>query len=365
MSVGTGVRIPRDRFHNPYRPEGATMTSGQTCTEGWNLARSAAGTLQVATEVPGLLPGGFATRDIVTADPNGNDTMNAETGLYSVDMSQLAGDAFVDTSPPGPIYWVDNQLFGALAANPATGAARSIAGLFLRLDRAPGTTPATTTKCLAWLGPEGFAMAMSLAGAKPIPTYNAVITTIAAYTGTLTGTLTGSVNGAIGAQDTGVTLTPGMRVFLPVITGGAGGATVAADSGPYLVVSPGASGAKFVLTRPPEWYQGAIITPDATFRIDNVGTLWGGSEWKSLPATDALLVGTGDPAFWPRTYSADLTVAGANTTMWMRNTKAISGVNKTSINGWWASTLTAGAGNGAVTITGTAADHVEFTAINW
>lgn len=224
----------------------------------------------------------------------------------------------------------------------------------------------TATKGWVGVGPSFLARALaSFGAAAPAPTYRAVITTIAAYVGTGTGTLTASATGAIGAQDTGVTLLAGDRVFLPVITGGAGGATVAADSGPYIVVNPGGTGVKFVLTRPPEYPHAGVIPESYTIKIGTEGTIWPGNDWRSFPVDAIRVIGTDDPHFWPRTYSADLTVAGANTTFWLRNTKAVAGVNKTSINGWWASTLTAGAGNGAVTITGTAADHVEFTAINF
>ena len=63
----------------------------------------AAGTLQVATEIPGQLVGGFALKDQYVAAVTG-DAVNTLVGMYSVSMSTLSGDAFTDISPPGPIY---------------------------------------------------------------------------------------------------------------------------------------------------------------------------------------------------------------------------------------------------------------------
>lgn len=376
MSVAAGIQIPRDLPFMPYRPEGAKVTAGQTFNKGWSLMRSAAGLLQVATEVPGLLPGGFADRDLLTADPGNNDFVNAETGIYSVDMSQLTGDYFLDTDGPLPIYAVDNQLFGKLAVNPSTGAARSIAGCFLRLDRALYTANASQqSKCLAWVGPEGVAMAQGIVGNGLVaPTYRAVITSIAAYAGTTTGTLTASATGAIGAQD-GITLVAGDRVFLPKVTGGAGGTTAAADTGPWIVVNPGSASpaAKFVLTRPPEFYHGAKVPESFTVKIGSEGTNMAGWEWRAFPTTASKVIDTDDPVFYPRVQPYEYTigtglVAGGglgNAAFYLRQADSFTSTNKTGAHAFWASTITAGDGNGALVFTGTSSDVIVGQAINF
>jgi len=258
----------------------------------------------------------------------------------------------IDTTMRGGIVYGVDSATGSMS--PGAGAA---IGMLMEV--------VSSTKGMVGVGPDFLARAQAIAPDQMVaPTYRAVITSIAAYAGTLTGTLTASATGAIGAQD-GITLNAGDRVILPVITGGAGGSTVAADSGPYIVVSPGGTGVKFVLTRPPEYPQGGPIPEAFTIRVGTEGTAWAGIDWRAFPVDAARVIGTDDPHFWPRIFSADLTVAGANTTFWLKNTKAVAGANKTSTGGWWASTLTAGAGNGAVTITGTASDHIEFTAFNW
>ena len=365
-AAGTGVRIPRDIALSPLRQDGDQVTVGQTFSEGWMLMRDpTTGFLQTATEAAGLLVGGFADRDFYVAAVAG-DACNALVGIRSVDMSTLTGDSFTDTSPPAPIYAINNNDFGAQQFNPSTGAARSIAGCFLRID------PHVSTKCIAWIGPEGVALAKGTSAALP-PTARAVITSIAAYTGTLTGTLTGTANGALATQD-GITignLNLGDRLFLPLVTGGAGGATVAADSGLYMLAAKGGAG-KFQLTRPPEYYHDAFITEGLTIKILE-GTAWAGSEWRSFAASAGLLVDTGDPAFWPRTQTYEYTigtgfVAGGglgNAVFYLRQADSFTSTNKTSAHANWASTITTGAGTGALVFTGTASDVMVGQAINY
>lgn len=308
----------------------------------------------------GMIEGRTDNRLLSSGNPNaGYGAVGAITVPVRPGVHFFASDGTVTQATRGYVY----LLSAASTTAAATITAAPPAGAPLLGYLVPAIAKAGT--------PDAGLFAVAIGMARPdiadpiatIPTCRAVITSIAAYVGTGTGTLTASATGAIGAQD-GATLFAGDRVILPVITGGAGGATVAADSGPYIVTSPGATGVKFVLTRPPEWAHGALIGEATTFRIGE-GTLWAGNDWRAFPTTAAKVIGTDDPHFWPRTYSADLTVAGANTTFWLRNVLSIAGVNITGANAWWASTLTAGAGNGAVTITGTSSQHIYFTAINF
>jgi hypothetical protein len=366
-AAGTGVRIPRDVSLSPIRQDGDSVTVGQTFSAGWMLMRDGtAGTLQVATEAAGLLTGGFADRDFYVAAVSG-DVAHSLVGLYEVDMSTLTGDSFTDTDPPAPIYAINNNDFGKQPYNPSTGAARSVAGCFLRID------PRFSTRCVAWIGPEGVAMAKGIAAASlASPVCRAVITSIAAYAGTTTGTLTASATGAIGSQD-GITLAAGDLVFLPLVTGGAGGATVAADSGPYVVVSAGGTGVKFVLTRPSWWFHGAAVPEAFTIKIGSEGTAWAGNEWRAFPANASKIIDTDDPHFWPRTQGYAYTIGTGfvadgglgNAVFYLRTSHGFTALNETSAHANWASTITTGAGTGALVFTGTASDVMVGQAINF
>jgi hypothetical protein len=143
----------------------------------------------------------------------------------------------------------------------------------------------------------------------------AVITSLAAYTAA-GGTLTANAVGLIGAQD-GVTLVAGDVVLLPTDK-----ATAAKDAGPYVVVNPGAAGAKFVLTRP-SWYPtGGVELSGQIIVIGAEGTLYGGSEWKSLVAAATFVVDTTDGAWYPRfqtvtTVAMTAGVSPANNTLYV------------------------------------------------
>ncbi len=202
------------------------------------------------------------------------------------------------------------------------------------------------------------------------PTYKVVITTIAAFTvSTDKSTLTGNAVGAIGAQD-GATLAANDRVFLPPRTQGAGGAVGGAASGPWIVVDPGSAGTAFVLRRPPEYLQGSLIET-VTFTIGQ-GSSWKGSEWRSFPATDALVVGTGDPDFWPREQRYTMTIGGAfapvglgASIFYFRTGSGFTATNTTGAHAFWASTATLGAGTGVLAFTGTASEVITGMAVNF
>jgi len=326
----------------------STSTIWENAVVGtWPPGTPNAGSLDNIEASPLLMVRGTARRNIAAGAVAPLNNTEVDEKIIPMVFTGL------DTTQRGGIVYGVDTATGSM--NPGAGPA---IGMLMEVP--------SSTRGMVGVGPTFLARAQATApDLMMAPTYRSVITTIAAYAGTLTGTLTASANGAIGAQDTNVTLVAGDRVILPVITGGAGGTTVAADSGPYIVVSPGSASSKFVLTRPPEYPHGAPIPEAFTVRVGTEGAIWAGIDWRAFPVDAARVVGTDDPHFWPRIFSADLTVAGANTTFWLRDTKRVAGANKTSTGGWWASTLTAGAGNGAVTITGTAADHIEFTAFNW
>ncbi len=192
-----------------------------------------------------------------------------------------------------------------------------------------------------------------------------VITTIAAYTGSLTGVLTGTVNGALGTQDSTEAPVVGKIVYLPLVTGGAGGATVSGDEGPYEVTAIGAAGAKFVLTRPEWWQHGDVIKSLGTVQIKH-GTIWGGNAWRAFPATDAKIVGTDASGAYPRTWSGAFIIGTTSSisTGWIRSINRLASTN-ILVHAFGATTLTAGAGTATLAFTGTAADTIEYCALNY
>lgn len=291
---------------SPMRPDGATVTSGQTFTRGWMLMRAAAGTAQVATEVAGLLPGGFADRSLVAADAGNNDFINMETGLVSVDMSALSGDAFVDTSPPGPIYAINNNEFGKLAVNPSTGAVRSIAGCFLRLDR-----PLTGSKCIALIGPEGAALAAALVASQAIGTRDicrGIFTAIDASTTYAAGILSGPAATAISAQD-GLTVAVGDIFFAQK---GTTNLPAAAQAGPWQILTLGSGSSVWTACRPSWYATGSVIPTNYEIKIGPAGTgvtpAFANTKWKSFGAA-GLVVDTGDPLFFPERVAGSYTAA--------------------------------------------------------
>lgn len=185
-----------------------------------------------------------------------------------------------------------------------------------------------------------------------------VITTIAAYTGTLSGVLTGSAVGALGAQDTGVTPAIGDLLFLPKVTGGAGGTTVGADAGPWVVTTPGNASTKFVLTRP-GWYQhGAPIPQCLDIRIGGEGTIWKGKTWRSFCAP-GLVIDTGDPLFYPSSQSGAGAIGTPVTGVFAIGTTNVA-VTEAGTAAAIKAVMVAGNGTGTITATGTGTD-----AFNW
>lgn len=306
-ALGTNVVAPRDfMVPQPVRPDGATCTAGQTFTRGWMLMRAAAGTAQVATEAAGLLPGGFADRSIVTADPGNNDFVNMETGYLAVDMSTLSGDAFLDTDGPGPIYAINNNEFGKLPVNPSTGAARSIAGCFLRLDRT-----LTGSKCVALIGPDGVAMAKGIQASAAVTTRDVgrgVFTSLGGTTTYASGIMSGPTNTALGAQD-GLTIAVGDILWAQK---GLTNLPAAAQAGPWQILTLGSGSSKWTACRPWWYATGSTIPMDFTVRIGPEGTgvtpALAGTRWMAFCAPGCV-VDTDDPLFWPQYVSGSYTAS--------------------------------------------------------
>lgn len=306
-ALPAGVRVVRDRVATvPYRPEGDQVTVGQTFAAGWLLARAAAGTLQVVTEVTGLLPGGAADRDFYQAAVSG-DRCLAETGIFSLEQSALSGDAFVATDGPAPAYGIDNNTIGKLAVNPSTGAARSIVGLYLRLD----AQSASGNNAIVWYGPEGVAMAQGLAAAQNLSTRDVcrgVFTAIDSGTTYASGLLTGPANTAISAQDG---LTPAVgEVFYA--QKGTTNLPAAAQVGPWQMLQLGSGSTPWIACRPWWYATGSTIPVGYTLKVGPGGTgttpELANTRWKTFCAAGKV-VDTDDPLFWPARLAGSYTAS--------------------------------------------------------
>lgn len=304
-ALPAGVRAPRDRIVSiPYNCEGDAVTVGETFSAGWLLARDAsAGTLQLITEEVGLLPGGFATKDFETASVSG-DYCEANTGVFAIDQSTLTGDAFTGISRPAPAYGVDNNTIGKLPVNPSTGAARSIVGLFLRVDR-----PLVGDKAIVWVGPEGVAMAEALLAAQAATTRDVcrgVFTAIDSGTTYSAGLLTGPADTAISSQD-GLTVAVGDIFFARK---GQANLPAAAQAGPWQILSLGSGSSQWVACRPWWYATGSTVPVGYKLEIGPSGTgatpQLANTEWKAFAS---VVVDTGDPLFWPKRQSGSYTAA--------------------------------------------------------
>ncbi len=265
----------------PIRMLGAFVKAAESFDKGWMLMRDANGLLVVASAAATLLPGGFATKAMLDDDvPAASDTdlVNVECGVYSVPM--LSTSAFVVGDKPAPIYAHNNREFAK------SGAGRSIAGLFICLDDAR-----PTTHCIAWIGPEGAAMAAgihSLVQAASRVARGVVYNNqadLAAFTV---------------ASDDGITYVEGDRVLLV-------GQSTTTQNGIYTVgaVSAGAA----ALTRAADMPAAAKLPNGIVIEISE-GTYFAGSSWKAMATqTGGWTVGTHDPAFYPRSQHYTVTLA--------------------------------------------------------
>ena len=260
----------------------------------------------------GQIVPGFASPSLVRigvfAEEKDNSAGTAVTPV-NVDLDQeiigrwFSNDATTPVVAGGLLqdcYMLDDQ---TVSGNPA---GRSVAGRVWQLDGLLGVLVQANFKLIE----EGDYAFVHQA--------RAVITSIAAYTAAspAAGTLTANAVGAIGAQD-GVTLVAGDVVILPTDK-----AATAKDAGPYIVVNPGSGAAKFVLTRPAWFATGSTQQTGTMLTVGGEGTVYGGSEWKSIIAATTFVVDTTDGVFYPRiqTVTTAAMVAGvsaANSTLYV------------------------------------------------
>jgi hypothetical protein len=182
-----------------------------------------------------------------------------------------------------------------------------------------------------------FTSVVSMVGGKAMTQFPhfarlATAAALAAYTAA-GGVLTANANGAMATVD-GVAPAVGDRILL---TAGA----AAADNGLYVVTSLGGASAKFVLTRAPDWYTGAVLPPATTCEVSE-GTLYAQSTWKNTTA-GFCTVDTSACTMYPRMVSQSLALVAGTTTITnvpiLSATKTLVTSNRTTAN-TTASTIT-------------------------
>lgn len=125
------------------------------------------------------------------------------------------------------------------------------------------------------------------------------------------GVFTATADGALAAQD-GLTYVAHSAAVPSLIFLPEGTLTTlvvsAANSGPYEVTSIGGTTSKVILTRPAWYRHGGQIPAGQVIDTFGTGTLYGGSQWKTFCAA-GLVIGTGDPVFWPNRVVQAVTLA--------------------------------------------------------
>ena len=126
------------------------------------------------------------------------------------------------------------------------------------------------------------------------------------------GVFTATANGAIATQD-GVAPAVNDVLILP-----AGTLTTlvvsAANSGPYVVTSIGAVGAKVTLARPSWWRHANGVPLGAEIKVA-AGTLFAGTTWRSFVTAAGQVIGTNDPKLYPLKVTQQVTLSSGTITI--------------------------------------------------
>lgn len=326
----------------------------------------AANTKIYANSIVAMSSSGYAVP--ASADPslvvigralNGADNTGGAAGALTINVEQGAFDFAMSAAPNAPLSAdVGKVVFAAddcTISRTNAGGTLPVAGVFLGLY-----TPAnsSTTRAIVQMGPASMAgnVGGSMTGAGFV---RCVITSIAAYAAA-DGVITASANGAIGTQD-GLTLAVGDLVLLPAVSAGAG-SIAAADVGPYVVTAVGSASAKFVLTRPSWWAQGAGIQPGVSISVA-LGTKWSGSTWKALCASGQI-VGTNSPVLYPAVDKGTGAVGTQVTGLFAAPAAIATAVDATAAAAVKA-VLVVGYGTGTLDFTGTGTDAIKWTVQNF
>lgn len=302
-----------------------------------------------------LIPRGIAL-DCITDPGNGDNTekLPVQAGRISGFSNSAGNDAITASDYGRIVYAVDDNTLARTDGDTGAGPTRSPAGFFTGFD------PIAGVDTLEIEVPENFdAVVMRLQGfdvGDATPTQDALVYQAR---GLVTSNIASLAAFTVAGND-GLTYSQGQIVWLV-------GQTTAAQNGPYAVGA--VAGGTAALTRPAWWNTGDVKAPGVEVHI-NEGTTWKGYVWYAT-ATGSITVGTTDPAFYPRRQSfttAAMTGGTVTTsTLWLRSggsvlySRAVTGgtVGHVSMG-----TPTAGAGNGAVTLTSSSGTETStFTVV--
>lgn len=236
------------------------------------------------------------------------------TGLAAAKSAEIeTGDLWLDNDTTNPItqamigvaycYAVDNHTLGASDV----GGTLVLVGVPTELGSAANGQSGKVAVRIAAVTP--YAVSPGAAGAA----FKARGVALNLEAGTFAaGVFTATANGALATQD-GLTVAVGDVLMLP-----AGTLTTlsvsAANSGPYVVTAIGATGAKVVLTRPSWWAHGGAILSGQAVAIGGAGSRFGGTAWPTF-CDSGLVIGTGDPKFFPRSVTQKVTLSSSAATI--------------------------------------------------
>lgn len=336
----------------------------------------------IGTHVIGQAPGG----PVVHVPPNGNSSYSDYApiiDIYEMGYQGAQGVAFsggVITSPTSLVVTGNGVTDDSAAINAAFAA---LAGTGRTLYFPSGTFLVTAnailTQGVAWQVGPGAVFTGTYANQLQTPSAQlagfarfvfTAITTSTTYTGTGTNTLTMGSNATLPTQD-GVTPAVGDIGILPPGTISSCAIT-AADTGPWIVSSLGASGAKVVLKRPSWYLTGDTMGVEQDIKVGTEGNQYGGGRWTSWAATvngTTQIIGTADPKWLPDHTATLITLSSGFytlTTIPIRSTTltsfaflsaSYSGGSTTAkfttgaIGSGGAATAAGGVGTGSVSIT--------------
>lgn len=282
---------------------------------GSNLAEvPLSATPQAGAVVVGVWQGKSQFVASSTADTNGGalDTLGAK---QSITVERQCFDKFAtaasganqitDANMDAPCWAWDNNTLYATSNNGTL----PFAGFVYGIDPDDGLVQLTISETTAGLSAL-FSPGDSALGFTQDDSAAYVATSIPA--GTFSGgVLTLTATGAFSTTQDGQTPALGDKFILPV-----GTVTTlvvsAANAGLYQWTSLGATGVSATAQRCATWAQGATIR-NSKIRV-SFGTIYAGTVWSALPATAALLVGTGDASLYPDSVVYSITLsAGTHT----------------------------------------------------
>ncbi len=310
--------------------------------------------LEPMSERADLIPRGIAL-DCILDPGNGVNTekLPVQAGRISGFANSSGNDAITANDYGRIVYAVDDNTLARTDGDTGGGPTRSPAGFFTGFDPIAG---ADTVEIEV---PENFdAVVMRLQGfdvGDGTPTQDALVYQTR---GIVTANVANLAAFTVAGND-GLTYAEDQIVWLAA-------QTTAAQDGPYVVGA--VAGGTAPLTRPSWWAAASVKAPGAEVHV-NEGTTWKGSVWYST-LTGSITVGTSAPAFYPRrqAFTTAAMTAGAVTTstLWLRSggsvlySRAVTGGTAGHIS---MGTPTAGAGNGAVTLTSSSGTETSTFAV--